>query len=214
VKILTIHPMDWMGQFKTIGAFFSWSFPEVENYYPAEKIHHWRTTLKTAWSMWQRRRNDSNTPELLKRIASLELDIRDRDAEIRQLRQEYHLQREQTARCQTAASEVALETLTRQLATPLAQLSSMRAVIDAGRSVRVEDLFKMVDKVEQTLIKAGVSRIGTVGAVVPFDSQYHHRLSGPDLTENDPAIIRFVGYRLGETILLKAMVNYYGTSSA
>lgn len=202
-----------MTQTKAFGAILSsWRLPPLR-YYRNRSIFAWKMALHKTWNIWsQPRRAAGENSELIKRIAALELDIRDRDAEIRQLRQEYHFQREQMAHCQAEAGIIALEGLARQLATPLAQLGAMRAVLDTGREVRLEDIFKMIEKFENTLIKSGVTRIGAVGAVTAFDSRLHHCLSGPELQENNPVVIRFSGYRHGETILLKAMVNYHPPS--
>ncbi|CAK0774302.1 molecular chaperone GrpE [Gammaproteobacteria bacterium] len=140
------------------------------------------------------------------RVAALELDLRDRDKEIRQLRQEYELQREQTLRQRNEAAAVGFESLARQLAPTLSQLATMQALADMDRAVQVEDILKLFEKVEQVLTRAGLTRIGTVSAMTTFDPRAHQRMSGVDLDDGDPVIIRFVGYRLGEIVLLKAMV--------
>lgn len=146
--------------------------------------------------------------DLRPRVAALELDLRDRDQEIRQLRQEYERQREQAERQRIATAAMEFESLARQLVQPLSQLVTMRAFVDTNRVVRVEDILKLFDKLEQSLIKSGLSRIGTVGATVPFDSRLHQRMSGLDPHDGDLVTVRFVGYRLSETILLKAMVSH------
>ena len=60
---------------------------------------------------------------------------------------------------------------------------------------------------EQLLAEAGLVRVGEVGTQEPFDTRRHQRMSGADLTDGKPVTVRFVGYRLGETVLLKAMVS-------
>jgi molecular chaperone GrpE (heat shock protein) len=171
----------------------------------------WATRVRAAWAvLWNEGTPAERIPDdLSTRVAALELDLRDRDKEIRQLRREYELQREQTTRQQTEAASVGFEALARQLASPLSQLATMQVLADTeDRTVRSEDIFKLFDKVEQILAKSGLNRIGAVGAAVPFDTRLHQRISGVDLHDGDPVTIRFTGYRLGETILLKAMVSY------
>jgi molecular chaperone GrpE (heat shock protein) len=73
--------------------------------------------------------------------------------------------------------------------------------------VRAEDLLKLFGKVEDVLAEVGLARIGSVGEAVAFDTQLHQRMSGEDVDDKDLVTIRFVGYRLGETALLRARVS-------
>jgi molecular chaperone GrpE (heat shock protein) len=51
-----------------------------------------------------------------------------------------------------------------------------------------------------------------VGGQVPFDTRLHQRLSGADVQDDSVVAVRFVGYRLGETIVLKALVSRAGAA--
>lgn len=125
------------------------------------------------------------------RIAAVELDLRDRDAELERLRAEYDRLGGQAARDRAGAAAVGLGALVRHLAPLLSQLATMQSLAESGREVRVQDILKLFGKVQSVLAGAGLARIGTVGEQVPFDTRLH----------------QLVGYRLGEAILLKAMVS-------
>lgn len=169
----------------------------------------WTARARTAWDLL--RKGEAPPEEAAAdprtRIAALEMDLRDRDEEIRRLRQEYGLQQEQAERQQATAAAVGFEALARRLAPLLSQLATMQALAEAGRTLRAEDVLKLFGKIEPVLAEAGLVRVGEVGAEEPFDTRRHQRMSGADLDDGDLVTVRFVGYRLGETNLLKAMVS-------
>ena len=169
----------------------------------------WAERIKTAWAAL---RAEEAAPEGAAadprpRIAALEMDLRDRDEEIGRLRQEYDRLREQATRQQAAAAAGGFEALARKLAPLLSQLATVQALAEAGRTLRAEDILTLFGKLEQRLTEAGLTRLGAVGAGEPFDTRQHQRMSGADVRDGDPVTVRFVGYRLGETVLLKAMVS-------
>jgi molecular chaperone GrpE (heat shock protein) len=142
------------------------------------------------------------------------MDLRDRDEEIRQLRQEYEFQRTRAERERAGAAASGFEALARKLAPLLSQWATMQAQAAAGRAVRAEDVLTLFGQVEQRLLEAGLTRLGAVGAVEGFDTRRHQRLSGADMRDGDPVTVRFVGYRLDETILLKALVSRQESAGA
>ena len=145
--------------------------------------------------------------DLRPRVAGLELDLRERDAELARVRVEYARRQAQAERELGAAAAAGLDALARQLAPLLSQLATMQALAEAARPLRVEDTLKLFAKVEHVLTAAGLERIGSVGQNTPFDTRLHQRMSGADVHDNAAVTVRFVGYRLGETVLLKAMVS-------
>lgn len=144
------------------------------------------------------------------RTAALELDLQARDQEIERLRQEYERLEQQAQRDSAGAANAGVEALLRRAAPLLSQLATMQALAEAGRTLRVEDTLKLFAKVEQTLTEAGLDRIGAVGQEGPFDPRLHQRLSGADVDAGDAVAVRFVGYALGDNVLLKAMVGRSG----
>ncbi len=148
------------------------------------------------------------------RAGALELDLRERDSEIRRLRQEYDLFARQAQRGQAGAAEAAVDALARSLAPLFSQLATMQALADSGRAVRAEDVLKLFGKVEAGLRESGLERIGTVGDICRFDARLHQRMSGADVADGDDVVVRFVGYRRRDNILLKAMVSRKGAAAS
>jgi len=147
------------------------------------------------------------------RAAALELDLRERDSDIRRLRQEYERVAQQAQREQAGAAAAGVDALARSLAPLFSQLATMQALADSGRAVRAEDVLKLFGKVEAGLRESGLERIGTVGDTCGFDTRLHQRMSGADVADGDAVVVRFVGYRLRGDILLKAMVSRKGAAA-
>jgi len=147
------------------------------------------------------------------RAAALELDLRERDGDIRRLRQEYERLAQQAQREQAGAAAAGADALARSLAPHFSQLATMQALADSGRAVRAEDVLKLFGKVEAALRESGLERIGTVGDLCQFDTRLHQRMSGADVADGDAVVVRFVGYRLRGNILLKAMVSRKGAAA-
>jgi molecular chaperone GrpE len=150
----------------------------------------------------------------LKRLATLEMDLRDRETEIDRLRREYALLQSRQGKPQNGAATRGVEELVRKLAPILSQLATMQALTEEGREITAKDVLKLCARLEQVLEGAGLARVGQVGSDEPFDTRLHERMSGAGMNDRDPVTIRFVGYRLGETVLLKAMVSRRDPSAA
>ncbi|MGH8674648.1 MAG: nucleotide exchange factor GrpE [Burkholderiales bacterium] len=170
-----------------------------------------RSRLKTACRILLGSGPQSGT-DPRNRIAALELDLVERETELARVREEYERLRAQAERDQAGAASAGFEALARRLAPLLSQLATMQSLADGGRPVRIEDVLKLSGKLERVLNEAGLARIGTVGEEIPFDTRSHQRMSGADLEEGDPVSVRFVGYRLGATILVKALVSRTGAA--
>ncbi len=147
------------------------------------------------------------------RAAALELDLRERDSDIRRLRQEYERSAQQAQREQAGAAAAGVDALARSLAPLFSQLATLQARSDSGRAVRAEDLLKLLSKVEVGLRDSGLERLGTVGDTCEFDTRLHQRMSGADVADGDAVVVRFVGYRLRGDVLLKAMVSRKGAAA-
>lgn len=146
------------------------------------------------------------------RIAALELDLRGRDAELARVREEYERLREHAERERAGAAGAGFDALARRLAPLLSQLATMQALAEGERPLRAEDVLKLFGKIERVLAETGLARIGAVGEQAAFDTRVHQRMSGADVRDGDPVTLRFVGYRLGERILVRAMVSRSGAA--
>ncbi len=172
----------------------------------------WPTRIRAAWAALR------GTPPAAPgdprvRIAALELDLRERDAELGRVRAEYERLGARAERDRSGAAAEGLGHLVKHLAPVLSQLATMQSLAAAGRDLRPGDVLKLFGKVESVLAESGLARIGSVGEEVPFDTRLHQRLSGMDVDDGQAVTVRFVGYRLGETILLKAMVSRAGAAT-
>lgn len=145
--------------------------------------------------------------DLRNRVASLELDLRQKDDEIAALREEYERLRQQVERERGSAASAGFDALARRLAPLLAQLATMESMAGGERAPRLEDVFKLFDMLEKALAEGGLARIGTVGEEAVFDTRWHQRIGGAEVDDGDRTRVRFVGYRMGENVLLKAMVS-------
>jgi molecular chaperone GrpE len=156
-------------------------------------------------SAWRALCAAEGSPE--SRIASLEMDLQERDQKIARLRREFDLQSRQSGQAVADAAAGELERLARRAAPLLSQLSTLQAMADAGREVRPHDLLKLAGKIRQLFVDAGLEPLGRCGEVSPFDTRIHQRLSGGDVREGDPVKVRFEGYRFHDTVVTKAMVS-------
>lgn len=149
-----------------------------------------------------------NAPEDLRnRVASLELDLRQKDDEIAALREEYERLRQQGQRERGSAASAGFDALARRLAPLLSQLATMEAMAGGERAPRLEDVLKLAGMLEHVLTENGLMRIGTVGEETAFDARWHQRIGGGEVDDGDSIRVRFIGYRMGENVLLKAMVS-------
>jgi len=144
---------------------------------------------------------------LAARVAALEIELKDRDERLKRTRHEFELERGRADSEVAGAGQAELLEAVRRLAPTLANLEAMRHRHAEGLEVRIEDLFKLVGRLEGELASRGLERLGQCGTEVPFDPREHKRLSGGDLNDGDPVRVRFVGYRFAGKVLAKAMVT-------
>lgn len=149
-----------------------------------------------------------NAPQDMRnRIAALELDLRQKDDEIAALREEYERLRQQGERERSSAAGAGFDALARRLAPLLSQLATMQSLAGGERAPRLEDVFKLIGMLERALDESGLMRIGAAGEETAFDTRWHQCMSGDEIDDGDRIRVRFIGYRHGENILLKAMVS-------
>lgn len=145
--------------------------------------------------------------ELRARVSALQMDLEDRDRLIQTMRQEYAAL--QAARDQTAAGagQEQLERLFKRLAGPMSNLAALAELSDSGKDVPAADLVSLFRTLEKEAARAGMERIGESGTDVPFDTAMHQRMSGGSVHAGTAVTIRMPGYRMGDRILIKAMVS-------
>jgi molecular chaperone GrpE (heat shock protein) len=141
------------------------------------------------------------------RVATLEMDLRERDERIEKQRSEYGTLRAERDRSVGQAGREELEKLLKRLAGPLSNLAALTALAEAGQEVQAPDLVSLIRGVEKELVRAGLEAVGKVGETARFDVRVHQRMSGGEVRDGTPVTVRLPGYRLGEKVLLKAMVS-------
>lgn len=150
---------------------------------------------------------DDSPAGLAARIAALEMERKERDERIEQMRAEYETLEQAKDRAAAEAGQDGVEKLLKRLSGPLATLTGLCSMAEAGDQVELADLVQLIRDLEKTLARAGMERIGTVGEQTAFDVAGHQRMSGGRVTPGSPVTVRLPGYRLGEKVLLKAMVS-------
>ena len=155
--------------------------------------------------IWRALRRSGEDPRA--RLAAAEIDLRERDAEVAGLRAEYERLSGEYECALAEARGAGMQALAGQLAQPFAQLASMQALAERGREVSVADVLKLVARAEAVLLEAGMTRLGVVGERAVFDPHLHRPLADGEIAPGTAVTIRFLGYRLGETVLLRALVS-------
>ncbi|HKM56766.1 MAG TPA: hypothetical protein VJY33_25400 [Isosphaeraceae bacterium] len=150
---------------------------------------------------------DEQRAQLLARVASLEMDLIERDQRIEQMRAEYAALQAARERAGAEAGQDQLERLFKRLAGTLGNLNVLTAMAEAGREVDAGDLIQLIKGLEKELGRAGLEPIGQVGEKTLFAVASHQRMSGGAVHDGVPVIVQIPGYRLVEKILIKALVS-------
>lgn len=67
-------------------------------------------------------------------------------------------------------------------------------------------IFPLVGAIDRLLTQWDVSAIGSVGAEIPYDPQYHQLIEGT-ANLSELVMVRYVGYRQGDKLLFRAKVQ-------
>jgi len=150
---------------------------------------------------------DIAAASLRARTAELELDLRERDKLIQQMKREYA---ELLGNCERAATDsgnLRIEGILCNLCGPLASLAVLATGIRDGRDVSVADFAGLVDELEQKLGASGLLSLGRPGDLAPLNLAEHQFLGSRAVPTGSVVQIRLPGYRLDGKVLLKAMVT-------
>jgi molecular chaperone GrpE (heat shock protein) len=150
--------------------------------------------------------------ELRAQLASLRMDVEERDQRIEAMQREYAALQVAKEKAAGDGGQEQLERLFKKLAGPLSNLAALADLGKAGREVAAADLLGLFQSLEKELAHAGLTRVGTVGEATSFDTALHQRMSGGTVHAGTQVVVRVPGYRQGEKILLKAMVSTRGAT--
>jgi DNA-binding Xre family transcriptional regulator len=67
-------------------------------------------------------------------------------------------------------------------------------------------LFPLVQSIDKLLAHWGVTVIGTVGAEIAYDPQWHQSIEG-NVNLDEPVTVRYVGYRQQDKLIFRAKVS-------
>ena len=98
--------------------------------------------------------------------------------------------------------QVALQTLE-----PLLRQLPTAAYAVHHHNLAASQLLKIMRPLEVLLTKWDVMPLGSVGQIVPFDPSWQSPLIDTQYERDTPVSIRYVGYRVGSRIWLKAQVR-------
>jgi molecular chaperone GrpE (heat shock protein) len=150
---------------------------------------------------------DERQLEFQATVSGLKMELRERDEQVRQLKNEYAALEAARQRATSEAAADQLERLFKRLAGTLGNLNVLTAMADAGREVETGDLIQLIKGLEKELGRAGLEPIGAVGEKTLFAVASHQRMSGGAVRDGVPVTVQIPGYRLGEKILSKALVS-------
>lgn len=152
-------------------------------------------------------RSDETMAELTAKVAALEMELKERGERIEQMRAEYETLEAAKKRIAATAGQDEVEKLLKLLSGPLANLAGLTSMAEACDDVEAADLVQLIRDLEKVLTRAGLEQIGTVGERTEFDITGHQRMSGGGVKVGTLVTVRLPGYRLGEKVLIKAMVS-------
>ena len=140
-------------------------------------------------------------------IAGLRIELAERREEISILRKEYALQREQSRLQTERAESEAIESIVRQFAAPLANLSAMQVRHREQGDLNPSDIFQVAAAFDKILAERGMQPIGKVGESQPYDPVLHQMLDVTNPLPGQPVQIRFVGFRFKGKLIVKAQAG-------
>ena len=140
-------------------------------------------------------------------VASLKMDLQERDERIATMRGEYEQLEASKVHSTATAGTEELTGLLKKLSGPLANIAVLRDAAAAGEDVQADDVLQLVASLEKVLTRAGLEVIGRSGEAVTFDSAVHQRMSGGPVSDGVPVKIEVPGYRMGSRVLQKALVS-------
>lgn len=149
----------------------------------------------------------AETTALKAEIASLQMEIAERDKNMEIMQKEYVQLGTARDKGIADAGQEQTERLFKKLVGPLSNLATLAGLRQAGQQVSMDDLIHLFHDLEKELAKFGLLQIGQVGETCGFDTTLHQRMSGGTVHIGTPVVIRIPGYKSFDKILLKAMIT-------
>jgi DNA-binding Xre family transcriptional regulator len=161
---------------------------------------------------WQTILNISNSL----RISAIELieifgdgEIASTDRKIATLKQEYaHIQQQLQQQKETLLTEFQHQSL-QVLESFLTYFPTAKHAAINNPNFPATKLFPLVGSIDRLIAQWGVTTIGSVGAEIPYDPQYHQLIEGT-ANPGELVMVRYVGYQQGDKLLFRAKVQKMG----
>ena len=152
---------------------------------------------------------DEQVADLEREAQSLRLDLAEQERLVAQLREELERQRSGSSAHVSEVVQAQVEQLLSDVATPVAQTFTQAHLLEVeGRPVQAKDVLAVAKRLVRALEDNGLSLVGSVGEMVPFDPNHHDLLSRDvSLKPGDWVILRFVGVAYQDKLLRKAGVE-------
>lgn len=161
---------------------------------------------------WQTLINISNglqiSPiELIELFGDRSIDPSRQELEI--VRQEYqHLQQQLQQQRDTLQTEFQHQSL-QILESFLTYFPTAKHAASHNPDFPASKLFPLVQSIDKLLAHWQVTVIGTVGAEIPYDPQWHQSIEG-QIAPDEIVTVRYVGYRQQDKLIFRAKVSKVG----
>lgn len=135
--------------------------------------------------------------------------IKERDAQIARLRQEYTALEERLARTAEETAQAERLALFRRLQPIVTQLPAMQAAVAQGADISTRDVLDLLAPLDEMLRDLGFEVIGQAGEEVNYDPQRHNPVGrgARSVTPDDRVRVRYVGYLYQGRVICKAQVT-------
>jgi transcriptional regulator with XRE-family HTH domain len=129
--------------------------------------------------------------------------------ELTVLRQEYqHLQQQLHQQRDTLQAEFQHQSL-QILESFLTYFPTAKHAASSNPDFPASKLFPLIQSIDKLLAHWQVTVIGTVGAEIPYDPQWHQPIEG-QIAPPELVTVRYVGYRQQEKLIFRAKVSKVG----
>jgi DNA-binding Xre family transcriptional regulator len=158
----------------------------------------WQTLIKISTGL------NISPIELLELFGDLSIDSNRQ--ELATIRQEYiQLQQQLQQQRDTLQTEFQHQSL-QILESFLTYFPTAKHAATNNPEFPASKLFPLIQSIDKLLAHWGVTVIGTVGAEIAYDPQWHQSIEG-NVNPDEPVTVRYVGYRQQDKLIFRAKVS-------
>lgn len=123
------------------------------------------------------------------------------------LRRELDAERDSRARAIATAVDARLDPVLTEAASLLGQLAVQARLLEEGKPVGALDVMALALRLTAVFERLGLAALGAPGQRVAFHADQHQPLGGTSPAPGAVVVIKVPGYRLGERIIRKSLVE-------